>query len=107
VLGGDEAGVIDGVAVGLEVELVDGAGWTEDTACSGSTEDGATGGGAGALDGATGGGAGALDGATGGGAGALDGATGGGAGALDGATGGAEALAVVVVDAAGLGPGAQ
>jgi hypothetical protein len=98
VLGGDEAGVIDGVAVGLEVELVDGAGWTEDTACSGSTEDGATGGGAGALDGATGGGAGALD-----------GATGGGAGALDGATGGAEALAVVVVvvDAAGLGPGTQ
>ena len=86
-LGGDEAGVIDGVAVGLEVELVDGAGWTEDTACSGSTEDGATGGGAGALDGATGG----------------------GAGALDGATGGAEALAVVVVvvDAAGLGPGTQ
>ena len=67
------------------MELVDGAGWTEDTACSGSTEDGATGGGAGALEGATGG----------------------GAGALDGATGGAEAFAVVVVDAAGLGPGTQ
>ena len=64
------------------MELVDGAGWTEDTACSGSTEDGATGGGAGALGGATG-------------------------GAEAGAFGGAEALAVVVVDAAGLGPGAQ
>ena len=88
--GGEEAGVIVGVADDLEVELVDGAGWTEDTACSGSTEDGATGGGAGALGGATGG--------------AEAGAFG---GAEAGAFGGAEALAVVVVDAAGLGPGAQ